>query len=293
MVRPPDGTTSGVGGRHGSPWRAAGAALVALSAVTGLFMLRAAVEADSVPPPPQPVAEAAPTAGPGALPPEAAPGPAGPTSPEAGLPAPPKALPPLGPASGPPGEPVTGLPAGPSADTWARPQAAVGLPRSVPTRIAIPKIKVDAHVRELGVNPDGTLAVPPLERAQDAGWYRLGPSPGEIGNAVVVGHVDSRHTGPAVFYRLGALRPGDTITLSRADGTVVRFRVDGVRSFPKEQFPTELVYGPNDQAGLRVVTCGGKFDEGRQTYLDNIVVFATLVPPTPATAPPTPAPTPT
>lgn len=251
MVHSPDNATSGVGGRHGSPWRAAGATLVALSAVTGLFMIRAAVETDAVPPPPQPVAEAAPTFGPGAMVPSA---------------------------------PATGLP-GPKAGKPAPVQVATGLPRSAPTRITIPKIKVDAKVRELGVNPDGTVQVPPLKQAQDAGWYGLGPSPGEIGNAVIVGHVDSRYTGPAVFYRLGTLRPGDVITLTRKDGSKVQFRVDGVRSFPKTKFPTELVYGPSDQAGLRVVTCGGTFDKRQQSYQDNIIVFATLMPTSSPTAP--------
>lgn len=287
MVRSPDdGTTSGVGGRHGSPWRAAGATLVALSAVTGMFMMRAAVEAGSVPPPPQPVAEAA--------------GPGG-GEVVAPLPAPPRradgTTPPRrtdgttdgttdraraatdGTTNGRPAEP--GTVAG----------AEAGLPRSVPTEIKIPKIGVDARIRQLGVNPDGTIQVPPLKQAQDAGWYRLGPSPGEIGNAVVVGHVDSRYIGAAVFYRLGSLRPGDVITLTRQDRTTVRFRVDGVRSFPKTQFPTDLVYGPNDRAGLRVVTCGGKFDETRKTYPDNIVVSATLVAPTIAPVPARPGPT--
>lgn len=259
MVRSPDDATSGVGGRHGSPWRAAGATLVALSAVTGLFMMRAAVETDAVPPPPQPVAEAAPTVGPGAMVSSA-------------------------PATGLPG-PQAGTPTPVQAGKPTPVPAATGLPRSAPTRITIPKIKVDAKVRELGVNPDGTVQVPPLKQAQDAGWYRLGPSPGEIGNAVIVGHVDSRYTGPAVFYRLGALRPGDVITLTRKDGSKVQFRVDGVRSFPKTKFPTELVYGPSDQAGLRVVTCGGTFDKRQQSYRDNIIVFATLMPASPTAAP--------
>lgn len=247
MVRPPDGaaggtngTTGGAGGRHGIPWRVAGAALVALCAVAGLLMVRAAVATGPAPPPPQPAAAAAPTAGPRALP-------------------------------------------------LSRP--APGLPRSAPTRIAIPKIKVDARIRPLGVNPDGTAEVPPLEQAQDAGWYRLGASPGEIGNAVIVGHVDSRYIGPAVFYRLGALRPGDPIVLTRQDGTTVRFRVDGVQSYPKARFPTELVYGPSDRAGLRVVTCGGKFDERQRSYLDNVIVFATLVASTAAATPPATPPT--
>ncbi|WBB79500.1 class F sortase [Micromonospora sp. WMMD882] len=154
-----------------------------------------------------------------------------------------------------------------------------GLPRATPTTITIPRIGVDAKIMKLGVEADGSVQVPPLEQAQHAGWYSRGPSPGEIGNAVVVGHVDSAYLGPAVFFDLGALLPGDLVTVGRADGRSVTFQVDAVRAYPKEQFPAELVYGPNDRAGLRVVTCGGVFDEQAREYPDNVIVFATLVSP--------------
>ncbi|GAB3944373.1 hypothetical protein GCM10027614_34500 [Micromonospora vulcania] len=93
---------------------------------------------------------------------------------------------------------------------------------------------------------------------------------------MIVGHVDSAKLGPAVFFDLGALVPGDTINVRRADGQPVAFRVDSVQSYPKTSFPTDLVYGPNDRPGLRVVTCGGQFDQVAKSYPDNVVVFATL-----------------
>ncbi|TYB91402.1 class F sortase [Micromonospora sp. WP24] len=155
--------------------------------------------------------------------------------------------------------------------------APTGLPRATPTTIAIPRIGVDAQIMSLGTNPDGTVQVPPLEQADRAGWYEPGPSPGEVGNAVIVGHVDSAVMGPAVFFDLGALKPGDTVTVNRSDGTLATFRVDSVKSYPKDQFPTELVYGPSERPGLRVVTCGGQFDETARSYLNNVIVFASLV----------------
>ncbi|MFY1617395.1 class F sortase [Micromonospora sp. WMMD736] len=161
----------------------------------------------------------------------------------------------------------------PPADREAAPTA---LTRSAPTTIEIPRIGVDATIMPLGTNPDGTVQVPPLEQADQAGWYEPGTSPGETGNAVIVGHVDSAKLGPAVFFDLGSLVPGDTITVRRADGQPATFRVDSVKSYPKTAFPTELVYGPNDRPGLRVVTCGGQFDETVRSYTDNIVVFASL-----------------
>lgn len=150
-----------------------------------------------------------------------------------------------------------------------------GRPRSAPSQIVIPKIGVHASIMKIGTNPDGTVEVPPLDQAQLAGWYEPGASPGEVGNAVIVGHVDSAELGPAVFFSLGDLRPGDTVGVLREDGEQVDFTVESVKSYPKTEFPTELVYGPTDEIALRVVTCGGIFDEAAGDYPDNIVVFAT------------------
>jgi len=152
------------------------------------------------------------------------------------------------------------------------------LSRSEPVRITIPKIKVDAKIISVGVNPDGTVQVPSFKQARLAGWYKAGVSPGEVGNAVVVGHVDSAAIGPAVFFRLGALKRGDRIEVSRADGTVVRFRVDSVRSYPKSKFPAEQVYGNADTPRLQVITCGGVFDRKKRSYPNNIVVSAARIP---------------
>jgi hypothetical protein len=150
--------------------------------------------------------------------------------------------------------------------------------RSAPIEVSIPRIGVTAKIMKLGLNPNGTLATPPLDQAERAGWYHGGPSPGEIGNAVVVGHVDSS-SGPAVFFNLGALMPGDFIDIKREDATLARFVVNGVASYPKSSFPTDLVYGPSASAALRLITCGGAFDTRASSYLSNVVVFAALVPP--------------
>jgi Sortase domain len=152
---------------------------------------------------------------------------------------------------------------------------AAPLRRSEPTRITISRIGVDAEVIPLGVNDDGTLAVPSLETPQLTSWYRLGPTPGEAGSAVIVGHVDT-YQGPAVFYRLGALRPGDTIGVTRRDNLIALFTVDRVESYPKTEFPTDLVYAPTRTPSLRLVTCGGEFDRDAGSYLSSTIVFATL-----------------
>ncbi|GAA1871221.1 hypothetical protein GCM10009687_43730 [Asanoa iriomotensis] len=178
-------------------------------------------------------------------------------------------------AAAPEFEPTTPA-ATPGATPTATPTTPAVLDRSDPVTISIKRIGVDAQIMNLVLKKDGTLAVPPLNKAQLAGWYSLGPSPGEIGNAVIVGHVTTA-TDRAVFFALGNLRPKDTISVSRKDGTTATFAVDGVKSYPKKSFPTALVYGPNEKAGLRLVTCGGDFDSKAKNYLDNVIVFATAV----------------
>jgi hypothetical protein len=175
----------------------------------------------------------------------------------------------LAPASESPGQPGRGQAA-----------AAPGtpaLPRSRPVSLAIPAIGVHTGLIDLGLGPDNNLQVPPLTQAgvQEAGWYDLGPAPGQPGPAVIAGHVDS-YQGPGVFFRLGALRPGDQIEVTRADRTVAVFRVDAVDEYRKDSFPTGQVYGPVSYAGLRVITCGGQFDYQTHRYLSNIVIYAAL-----------------
>jgi sortase (surface protein transpeptidase) len=172
--------------------------------------------------------------------------------------------------------PQTGSTPAPS----AAPPAVQGpvLPAAQPTRVEVPAIGVDSDLLTLGQNPDGSVEVPPLARVSQAGWYRGSPTPGELGPAVLLGHVDSAEFGPGVFFRLGDLRPGDEVTVDRADGTAATFRVDRVEEHPKDDFPTEQIYGDIDHAGLRLITCGGAFDPVRRGYVDNLVVSARLSP---------------
>ncbi|MEV1108202.1 MULTISPECIES: class F sortase [unclassified Micromonospora] len=168
-------------------------------------------------------------------------------------------------------------PPGPSADAPTRTRPApdlAPLPHAAPVRVRIPAIDVRAEIVAVGADSAGVLEVPPLDRPTLAGWYRYGVSPGETGNAVLVGHVDSP-AGPAVFFDLGRLRAGQEIQVTRADARVATFTVDGVHAYPKDRFPSGLVYGPADVAGLRLITCGGRFDDATGNYVDNIVVFAT------------------
>jgi hypothetical protein len=138
----------------------------------------------------------------------------------------------------------------------------------------IPAIGVDAPMMKLGLNRDGTLQVPTVFAY--AGWWSGGPFPGDPGPAVVVGHVSSR-AGPGVFYRLRELAPGEVVKISRPGGGVATFRTTRRMEVSKSRFPSELVYGPVQGAQLRLVTCGGAFDSSTGHFVDNVIVFATLV----------------
>jgi len=151
------------------------------------------------------------------------------------------------------------------------------LARSVPVRLQIDAIGVDTTLMALGLRKDGTMEVPP--GGFPAGWFTGAPTPGELGPAIVAGHID--WNGPGVFYHLADLKPGDQITITRKDGSKPVFRVTRVAQFSKDQFPTTLVYGNLDHAALRLITCGGSFNSASGHYEDNIVAFADLI----ATAP--------
>jgi sortase (surface protein transpeptidase) len=152
------------------------------------------------------------------------------------------------------------------------------LPASPPTEISIPKIGVRSSLVALGLNADRTIQVPPVEQPMQAGWYDKAPTPGEIGPAVILGHVDGAKK-PGIFFRLKEMAAGDEILVSRQDGSTARFTATRVEQVSKKDFPTDLVYGDTAGPELRLITCGGVFDHSARSYKDNIIVFATLVPP--------------
>ena len=158
-----------------------------------------------------------------------------------------------------------------ASDPRARPLA-----RSAPVKIRIPGIGVDAPVMKVGRDADGTVQVPPLAEHNLTGWYQYGPSPGQRGPAVILGHVDST-TGISVFYYLKNMHAGDKVLVTLADGKVAAFAVDGLQKVAKDAFPTASVYGKAGYPSLRLITCGGPFDQATGHYVDNVIVYAHLV----------------
>jgi len=163
----------------------------------------------------------------------------------------------------------------PSLQAPVDPPSAAAAP-GVPVHLSVARVGIDSALEPLGLLADGTLQSP--STWEEAGWYAKGIRPGAVGPAVIVGHVDSV-SGPAVFYRLRELRPGDDIAVRDSLGTVRHFTVTDVKEYPKTVFPTTAVYGPTPLPVLRLVTCTGDFDYHAHSYLDNLVVSADLAAP--------------
>jgi hypothetical protein len=168
-------------------------------------------------------------------------------------------------------------PAGHRAPTPDDRYQATPMARSVPVAVYIPHISVQAKIISLGLTSGGAVGVPPLTTPFLTSWYDRGPTPGERGAAVIFGHVDAAAVGPAVFYRLGDLRPGDLVYVTLKDRRTALFRVYSAALYQKAEFPDQAIYGYTTWPSLRLVTCGGEFDKATGHYLANTVVFAQYV----------------
>jgi LPXTG-site transpeptidase (sortase) family protein len=157
----------------------------------------------------------------------------------------------------------------------AEPSAAA-MAASVPVRVEIPVLNVDAPVMRLGNGPGAAIQVPPLNNHNLAGWYDHSVTPGQDGTSVILGHVDT-YAGTSVFYYIKTLAPGDLIKIVRADGSTAVFSVDGVQRVAKATFSASEIFGNTSYPELRLITCGGPFDAATRQYLDNIVVYSHLI----------------
>lgn len=155
--------------------------------------------------------------------------------------------------------------------------------RSVPVTLRIPAIGLAVPLGStLGLNPDGSVQVP--TGTAQPGWFQLGPTPGQLGSAVMLGHVDS-YQGPGVFFQLRTLAAGDQVDVGLADGTTAQFTVNSIAMYSKQQFPAPQVYGSHGSSALQLVTCGGVFDSQTGSYLSNVVVYTSLTAVIPAAVP--------
>lgn len=144
-----------------------------------------------------------------------------------------------------------------------------------PTLIRVPAIHAASSLTTVGVDAHNVIQVPPEDTPQQAAWYRLGPVPGALGPAVIVGHINGNHK-QGVFAHLADLKVGDTVEVTRSDNKIVTFTVVDTQLVGKTAFPTAAVYGDTSNAALRLLSCGGRLDKVHHRYLDQVIAYADL-----------------
>ncbi|WHT19159.1 class F sortase [Crossiella sp. CA-258035] len=168
-----------------------------------------------------------------------------------------------------------GEPAPPQTSAPQTSAAASAETKLKPTDVRIPKIGAQSSLISTAINPDGSLEVPKADKPMQAAWYRMSPVPGDKGPAIILGHVDGNKQ-PGIFFKLHELAVGDEVFVKRSDGKEVKFVVTAREQKPKNEFPTEAVYGDSPDPILRLITCGGAFDKAAHSYQDNVIVSAKL-----------------
>jgi len=143
-----------------------------------------------------------------------------------------------------------------------------------PNRLLIPSVRIDAPVDPVGVSDNGQMEVP--ESTVRAGILSPGVKPGLPGTALMAGHVDN-YTGPAIFYPLKKLKPGDPILLTNGKGQYLVYKVTSVESFKTAEAPLDRIFGHTDESRLNLITCTGKYDRKRKEHEKRLVVFSRLM----------------
>ncbi|GGF22216.1 hypothetical protein GCM10010954_21310 [Halobacillus andaensis] len=142
-----------------------------------------------------------------------------------------------------------------------------------PTHIKIPSIDVDAPIEQVGILDNGQMGVP--ENIDNVGWFEPGTKPGDPGNSVLAGHVDSK-SGPAVFFYLDQLEEGDEIIVSNDNGDERTYTVQHMESYPYADAPIQDIFGPSDEKKLNLITCTGTFNRDQGTHEERLVVYTEL-----------------
>lgn len=157
-------------------------------------------------------------------------------------------------------------------------ESALVTPQAVsflPSRLIIPKLKVNAAVEHVGVDKSNNMDVP--KQAMNVAWFKSGYKPGEVGNAVIAGHLDRKNGSPAVFYNLTKLSLGDTFSVVSQDGRELTYKVTGRRTYNTNAFPIETVFGSHSKSRLNLITCSGDWNRNAQSYTKRTVIFSELV----------------
>lgn len=152
--------------------------------------------------------------------------------------------------------------------------AAAIAPGDYPAKLRIPALSIDAQVQKTGLTKSGAMGTP--TNFTDVAWYQYGPAPGQLGSAVIDGHVDNALSLPGVFKHLGDIAVGDDIYIDTKDGKALHFVVTEIESYPYKAVPTERIFEAADRPRLNLVTCDGSWMRAEKTYDERLVVYAEL-----------------
>lgn len=109
----------------------------------------------------------------------------------------------------------------------------------------------------------------------DVGWFKLGPRPGENGNAVIAGHLNGTNGKDGVFVNLYELKAGDKLSVVDNKGTTTSFTVREIRTYSPGF--AEEVFSSDDAPRLNLITCDGSWDGVKKSYDKRLVVFADIM----------------
>lgn len=159
----------------------------------------------------------------------------------------------------------------PSASPTSTPTPAIGLPQT----LSIPQIGINAPVESVGLDSERKMDVP--KNIYDVAWYKLGAKPGEIGNAVIDGHLDGPQGQIAIFWNLNKLKAGDLIYITDSFGQKYTFKITEVANYPFSTFPLQEVFGQTSKTRLNLITCSGAYDHTAHNYTERTVVYSERV----------------
>jgi LPXTG-site transpeptidase (sortase) family protein len=151
------------------------------------------------------------------------------------------------------------LPVAPSAAPSGQPLALAKAP-FVPTRLVIRRLDIDAPIEVKGINSKNQMEAP--DQPLHAAWYRFTTMPGAGGNAVFSGHLDAESIGPAIFWRLTQLKPGDVIEVVSPQSSELRYKVTQSWNYPVASIPMKSVLYPGGGDQITLITCAGHYKAG-------------------------------
>lgn len=144
----------------------------------------------------------------------------------------------------------------------------------IPKRLEIEALQVDVPIEEVGLDSENRMDVP--KNIRNTGWYKLGVKPGEPGGALIDGHYDDPQGNPNVFFRLHALKKGDTITVYDEHDKPLVFTVQEVNTYDFDKVPMGDLIAPSSQKWVHLITCGGEWDSEQKNYTTRTVVSAVI-----------------